>query len=98
MIYGAGQIAEQLFRLLYNMGYADKISCFVQTTLPAERTKWTIPVHSVEEVRGELKQAQIIVAVSEQRDAYIQICDELRRHGVDAWMKASDIMGYFYMV
>ena len=98
IIYGTGQIAEWLFRLLYHMGYTDKLSCFVQTSLPIERTKWTIPVYAIDEVSPELDQAQVIVAVSEQRDAYPQICNELQRHGVDSWMKVSDIAGYFYMV
>lgn len=80
------------------MGYTDKLSCFVQTSLPIERTKWTIPVYAIDEVSPELDQAQVIVAVSEQRDAYPQICNELQRHGVDSWMKVSDIAGYFYMV
>ena len=98
IIYGTGQIAEWLFRLLYHMGYTDKLSCFVQTCLPIDRTKWTIPVYAIDEVSPELDQAQVIVAVSEQRDAYPQICNELQRHGVDSWMKVSDIAGYFYMV
>ncbi|MCI5933905.1 MAG: glycosyltransferase [Lachnospiraceae bacterium] len=98
MMYGTGKVSRWMFRLLYNMGYLDKLKCFVESDTPVERAKWTIPVCSIEEVKDNIVDAQVIVAVSVQGMAYQAISDLLRQYGVESWLIVPVLGEHFYMV
>lgn len=98
MIYGTGQVAHRFFRLLYNMGYMDKLECFVESDTPVEEEKWTFPVCKLEDVKDKIANVQVIVAVSIQSAAYAEICDLLQKRGVQSWLTVPVLEKYFYIV
>lgn len=98
VIYGYGKYGQIVFRYLDSMGFYDKISCFLTSEKTNVQEIAGISVRVFEEEKAALSQNLVILAVSENTEAYIEISRLLNKAGVKEWLNRNDIMKYFYLV
>ena len=98
VIYGAGKYGEMVFRIIYNEGFLDKLSCFAVTGGFSKEKIGSKPVIQIDNAVQKHKDALFIVAVARNSIAYNEMTKRLEEMHIANYISGNDLIDNFYIV
>lgn len=97
VIYGAGLHGETVFRILFNEGWMDKVSCMAVTKDLSKPVVGKKLVKDIDAAVRENQEALYIIAVAKGTNAYKEMSQKLESLGIENYISGSDIEQNFYI-
>lgn len=98
VIYGAGLHADRVFRILFNEGYSDKVTCFTVTSDRRQEQMAARPVVFIEDAVRMHPNALYVIAVPRGTNAYQAMTGKLAESQIHDILSGSDIEENFYLI